>query len=371
MILSMVPTVPGASLSHLDHVNTAAALPLQPGGYPSTSIHMPPTKRPKLSLQTSQLPSAYASSASNAGKSVDKMATTTPTTLNTFTNTFDLSIRPSPTSATASPSSLHLRTRPTASPLRRTQPYNLPFGVKSILKNSRITKDYRRGSLTASASPCTGRKVFFPPTKKVSFQAIDEEIVTHTYTARHVDLSSSEDDELSSTSDTEKPSDVDKPVTVRETTPLPQLPSTTPQTLRSPSPILQPRLLSHSPSTLRIKRKRRRWEWTLNELKDGEVVIQPTFRKPHTTTSEITRVLDSLDDSVRLKATTAAQPVLTTSVSGSSDENDVDDDSKPEQESDDIHLLASSTPLPSSPTTGESRQSRVKALIRMFQEERG
>ncbi|KAI9869778.1 MAG: hypothetical protein M1823_008958, partial [Watsoniomyces obsoletus] len=106
------------------------------------------------------------------------MSAATPTTANTFSNTFDLSIRPSPTSATASPASYFPRLKSTASPLRRSQPYslNLPPGVKSILKNSRLASDYRRGSLTASASPRTGRRVFFPPAKKVSFHSIDETI---------------------------------------------------------------------------------------------------------------------------------------------------------------------------------------------------
>ena len=62
--------------------------------------------------------------------------------------------------------------------------------------------DVRRGSLSAaaSASPRSasgGRRVFFPEPKRVKF-GTDEEIVTSRYTARHVDLSSSSEDEASS-----------------------------------------------------------------------------------------------------------------------------------------------------------------------------
>ena len=166
--------------------------------------HMPASKRPKLSLQTS-LPSVpYGVSSSQAGSNrVDNMAT--PTTRNTIANqyhTFDLSIRPSPVSTTASPAATAV-SRPIARN-KRSLPYdlNLPIGKRSILKNSSFPVDVRRGSLSAaaSASPRSasgGRRVFFPEPKRVKF-GLDEDIVTSRYTARHVDLSSSSEDEASS-----------------------------------------------------------------------------------------------------------------------------------------------------------------------------
>ncbi|RMZ90801.1 hypothetical protein DV736_g1966, partial [Chaetothyriales sp. CBS 134916] len=234
----------------------------------STSDLMPASKRPKLSLQTSSLQTSHGMSASNcASNRIDDMATVTPTTLNTFNNTFDLTVRPSPTSATASPVTFP-RTKPNApSPFRRRAPYdlkNLPYGVKPILKNSDLFYESRRGSVATSASPRGTRKVFFPPPKTVSFAAIDEEIVTQIYVARHIDLSSSED-ESSSTSSGEGEAagsdNVDESDEKAATAVQVDEKARVEQARRRAS-------TRRSQFSHRRRRKRRRWEWTFEDDAD-------------------------------------------------------------------------------------------------------
>lgn len=233
--------------------------------------HMPASKRPKLSLQTS-LPSApYGVSSSQAGSNrADSVAT--PTTRNTLANqyhTFDLSIRPSPVSATASPAGAPFPKPAPISRNKRSLPYdlNLPIGVRSILKNSAIPTDVRRGSLSAaSASPRSatgGRRIFFPEPKRVKF-GTDEEIVTSTYVARHVDLSSSEDEASSSGSDSGATQ-----VQAGEEDPA-DAPSTNILASRSGQAVIVDELQRGRSTTQPINQKRtskkkRRWEWTLGD----------------------------------------------------------------------------------------------------------
>ena len=272
-------------MHHLDHVCTSAALSLESGSFSSSPLHMPPSKRPKLSLQTSQLSASYASSGSTTGSSVATLFTTTPTTLNTLSNSFDLTIRPSPTSATTSPASFQLRSKPAASPLRRSQPYslNLPLGVRPILKNSRITKDYRASSLSASASPRTARRVFFPPAKKVSFQTIDEEIITQIYTAQHFDLSSSEDEQTESGSEkNELPEqDIGVPPTQETSEPVVfenEVTISLQDKYQSPELVNRSRRRrQRSTSTPRLVKKKRRWEWTIGDTEHGDVADNETL----------------------------------------------------------------------------------------------
>lgn len=265
MLLTPMNTLP----THFDHVHTSAALPLQPGAF------MPPSKRPKLSLQTSALSTTYGSLASATGNKATGMSAATPTTLNTFNNTFDLTIRPSPSSATASP----FRSKRATSPLKRSQPYalNLPLGIRPILKNSRLATELRRPSLTASASPRTGRRVFFPAPKKVSFQHIDEEIVTHTYTARHIDLSSSDEDTAISGSGTDTSSWAEISDTTSGTWAATLSSESSEETPgegdRSRSPRLESRgrrMRERSTSSQRRQKKKRRWEWILDNAEEAD-----------------------------------------------------------------------------------------------------
>lgn len=257
MLLS--PMTPSAFQPILPPLDSSYVDPLQ--------NHMPASKRPKLSLQTS-LPTAPSgvSSSQTGSTRVDNAAT--PTTRNTLVNqyhTFDLSIRPSPASTTASPAAFP---KPASiSRQKRSLPYdlNLPIGGRSILKNSTIPSDVRRGSLgAASASPRSatgGRRAFFPEPKRVKFGA-EEEIVTSNYVARHVDLSSSSEDETgSSSSDSDS---LEGKETVTAATKPPG---------RSGEAVIvdevQSRGTSHSSS--RRSRKRRRWEWTLGETEDQQL----------------------------------------------------------------------------------------------------
>ncbi|EXJ89460.1 hypothetical protein A1O3_02527 [Capronia epimyces CBS 606.96] len=163
---------------------------------------MTTSRKPKLSLKTSGLtPSYNVSMASRNAASTD--AITTPTTMNTYVNTFDLAHRPSPVSTIPSPATQvqQIATGHPPSPTTTSpgQPYSvdLPYGLRPILKNSPLPKDLRRPSC-CSASPTSwvpGRRIFFPPPKKVTFRVIlEEEIVTTDYVRCHVDLSTSEDD---------------------------------------------------------------------------------------------------------------------------------------------------------------------------------
>lgn len=237
----------------------------------SSSYHMPAAKRPKLSLQTSSLPTTHygTSGSTTASNRTDNMTAATPTTLNTFANTVDLSIRPSPISAVASPSTtLRSLTKgpPTSRPKRPAQPYelNLPFGVRSILKNSSLPADLRRGSLStaASASPLSanhGRKVFFPEPKRVKF-AGEEEVTTRIYTKQHYDLSSSED-ESSGSEAAFRSSNDDNDIDATAVRLSNKTASNVDEVQRGR------RTSAKSPSLKRrTTRKRRRWQWTLSNV---------------------------------------------------------------------------------------------------------
>jgi hypothetical protein len=71
-------------------------------------------------------------------------------------------------------------------------PYQLPLGVRSILRNSPLdSAARRRGSISAGGNGHTTgtRRVFFPAKKQVSYRCpLEEEIRTERYTAQHLDL---------------------------------------------------------------------------------------------------------------------------------------------------------------------------------------
>lgn len=73
-------------------------------------------------------------------------------------------------------------------------PYQLPLGVRSILRNSPLEPAARRrsGSISAGTNGPGGagaRRVFFPAKKQVSYRnPLEEEIRTERYTAQHLDL---------------------------------------------------------------------------------------------------------------------------------------------------------------------------------------
>lgn len=144
--------------------------------------------RPKLTLQTSSLPRTTGSSSTGLSFSFASGPSASPTVLNTFKNAYDVAF---PASATSSPSRAPNKQHKPASPYvanNYSGPYQLPLGVKSILRNSPLNQLSRRRSVSVSGGPNT-RRVFFPAKKQVSYRhPLQEEIQTVKYTARHSDL---------------------------------------------------------------------------------------------------------------------------------------------------------------------------------------
>ncbi|KIW72715.1 hypothetical protein PV04_00891 [Phialophora macrospora] len=274
LAIATAPPLPHLLYQH-DPITSLSMLPPQniPRLGPSS-----PTKKPKLSLNTSDLvPTFHGTVSRQTG--ITSNATATPTTLNTFNNTFDLTYRPSPVSTLSSPGT-HSQWKPAVhppSPITRisNQPYhlNLPFGVHPILKNSPLSGDARRPSISASPR-VPGRREFFPAPKKVTFRAqLEDEIITRQYTVRHIDLSSSEDesttsevDEQSSTANDEGDVDAADPkirvdeVSVRGRRKRKSV-AISPSSATEVGRGREER--SRSTSTRRSKRKRRKWEWTI------------------------------------------------------------------------------------------------------------
>ncbi|RDW60474.1 uncharacterized protein DSM5745_10932 [Aspergillus mulundensis] len=143
--------------------------------------------RPKLTLQTSSLPMSFSTSSTGLSLSLATGPTASPTVRNTFKNAYDVAYPPS---ATASPSrsSNHRFSKP-SSPYTSSNPYQLPIGVKSILRNSCLESTKRRSNSVGPSNGSTTRRVFFPTRKQVSYRyPLEEEIKTVKYTARHSDL---------------------------------------------------------------------------------------------------------------------------------------------------------------------------------------
>ncbi|KAK5044514.1 hypothetical protein LTR84_010725 [Exophiala bonariae] len=271
--MSLTPAMAPHLLSQQDPINNPNIIPFDtiPDRSSMTSMS---SKRPKLSLKTSDLASTYVNSTTGR-TDVNVHATTTPTNLNTFTNTFDLTYRPSPISTIPSPGPT-LSRRPT-NLNTQSSPYilNLPFGVYPILKNSPLSQSIRRPSLaTASASPrIAGRRIFFPAPKKVSFKPIlEEEIVTTEYVTRHADLTSSDEDTTTSDSDSSHQTSDDRKddtnrriIRVDESSRGRNKRKTMTAFESSPREDRGRSDRSRSTSERRTKRKKRRWEWTITE----------------------------------------------------------------------------------------------------------
>ncbi|KIV98153.1 hypothetical protein PV10_01833 [Exophiala mesophila] len=233
------------------------------------------SKRPKLSLQTSDIPPTYV--AQTGGRSASRSAVeATPTGLNTFTNAFDLSYRPSPSTTLPSPVNSSRRNLTQSS-----GPYsvNLPHNVHPILKNSPVAWAIRRSSLAGGGdSPRIGnRRVFFPAPKRVSFRTVlEEEIVTKDYVVRHADLTSSEDEtswseseeDLPRTPQIPSPETLDRRVRVDEVSPRGRRKRTAANgaQMERDSTIEQAEtstMMTTSGTWKRSRRKKRRWEWTV------------------------------------------------------------------------------------------------------------
>ncbi|PYH87904.1 hypothetical protein BO71DRAFT_287505, partial [Aspergillus ellipticus CBS 707.79] len=291
--------------SHASPSNMACSL-----ASPATADPRPAmAARPKLTLQTSSLPRTFGSSSTGLSLSLTTGPTASPTVRNTFKNAYEVA----PPSATASPSS-KLRFSKPSSPFTTHNSYQLPLGVRSILRNSPLDASCRRRSgSVATTGPNGGpsaRRVFFPAKKQVSYRCpLEEEIQTVRYTARHSDLddepivplpaatttTSSDEDSDSNTSagpsDSGSSTSEDEPETgvstaisgkakkrkhqtaerqVRAVALMDGLPavSTTTTTTSSSSSV------TTTPQTPRRKRAKRRceWRWTLGPLDQRETL---------------------------------------------------------------------------------------------------
>ncbi|EXJ64758.1 hypothetical protein A1O7_01096, partial [Cladophialophora yegresii CBS 114405] len=273
MAISAVPPLTHLLYQH-DPITSLSMLPPQ---NVKRLEPLSPTKKPKLSLNTADLAPTFHGTVSRQS-GITTNSTATPTTLNTFNNTFDLTYRPSPVSTVSSPGT-HSRSKPSihpSSPNTRisNQPYNLnlPFGVHPILKNSPLWKDTRRSSISASPR-LAGLKVLFPAPKKVTFRVqLEDEIVTKRYVERHVDLSSSEDesapseaDDRSNTASDEEAGKGRPTIRVDEFSVKGRRKRKSVALSRSPATEIGRgrKDMSRSTSTRRSKRRRRRWEWTI------------------------------------------------------------------------------------------------------------
>lgn len=161
------------------------------------------TSRPKLTLQTTALPRTFGTSTTGLSFSFATAPTSSPTIRNTFKNAYEVaspSSAPSPSKSTrynkpASPYILHPNNN-----IFNHRPYQLPIGVRSILRNSPLEPSARRrsGSISASGNGPNGggsRRVFFPAKKQVSYRyPLEEEIRTECYTAQHLDLVTESDE---------------------------------------------------------------------------------------------------------------------------------------------------------------------------------
>jgi hypothetical protein len=188
--------------------NMSCGLSTNPAGDQRTSV---PSK-PKLTLQTRCLPRT--SGTSSTGLSFFASgASASPTVRNTFKNAYDV---PAPSSATASPSKTPSKpSKPALSHAANnhsSSPYQLPLGVKSILRNSPLEPSSKRRSVSIAApsgnSASATRRVFFPAKKQVNYRhPLEEEIQTVRYTARHSDLVLDPDPEPAKDSGSDNDSD--------------------------------------------------------------------------------------------------------------------------------------------------------------------
>ncbi|KAJ5972299.1 uncharacterized protein N7479_002217 [Penicillium vulpinum] len=156
------------------------------------------TSRPKLTLQTTALPRTFGTSNTGLSFSFAAAPTASPTIRNTFKNAYEVTSPSSATSPSKStrynkPSSPYIL-HPNNNIFNYRSPYQLPIGVRSILRNSPLESSTRRqsGSISAGGNGSNGpgsRRVFFPAKKQVSYRyPLEEEIRTERYTAQHLDL---------------------------------------------------------------------------------------------------------------------------------------------------------------------------------------
>ena len=245
-----------ATSSNCENKNTAVVQGrVSSVAIPETMTITAAKSRPKLSLQTSSLPSPYAKSSKGVlGSASIIPGTATPTTSNTIANTSQtIPLRPSPATPKSSFS------RPSQS-----RPYTQTIGLRSILKNDPESPKLgikRSHSLFSadSSSPHTTRRVFFPPVKKVKFEGDEKLAITiPTKESTSSPEPSPAGSQISLPEETTPPSD-----TTTEEQEAPDATSVTipPQVRGAP----RTRNGTPPPATApsRKKRKVRKWEWTI------------------------------------------------------------------------------------------------------------
>ncbi|RAH71539.1 uncharacterized protein BO66DRAFT_346889 [Aspergillus aculeatinus CBS 121060] len=273
---------------------------------PTTNTRSTIASRPKLTLQTSSLPLTFGTSSTGLSLSLVAGSTASPTVRNTFKNAYDVT---APVSATASPSSKfpsHRFSKP-SSPYTTHNPYQLPMGVRSILRNSPLEPSCRRRSTSVATNGTTGapatRRVFFPAKKQVSYRyPLEEEIQNVHYTARHSDLHDVEEERSKPSTSASTPSE-DSDSAANNSSSLSSS-SDTNTSDDEPQPTFKPNLLSPverkkrkhqkaerqvravalreklgdmTPQTPVRKRAKRRceWRWTLGPLENRDSLLPP------------------------------------------------------------------------------------------------
>ncbi|KAM3418812.1 hypothetical protein BST61_g4780 [Cercospora zeina] len=283
-----------------------AILPSQHMGYSAASAptprrpSRPPAKRPKLSLDTDNVPSIFGKRSTSLR--LETLSATSPTARNTLRNALDPVTIPIKNSSSPRPvvSSLKIATHPpqpepdqvqsttahdsaassatTTSSLSSLDslsslvPYKLAFNSTSILVNSPLPRTPRRAHV---GHP----KPMFPAPKKVAFrEPLTEDVKTTRFTLRHSDIESSTST-ISTLELTPSDSEVDQD-TKEQDNKRPDQPDRRPATTSPPSPHTGDKRESSDeeesdsdscPATpVAGRRKRhRQWVWTLGPV-DGE-----------------------------------------------------------------------------------------------------
>ncbi|KAL9113217.1 MAG: hypothetical protein Q9227_002552 [Pyrenula ochraceoflavens] len=279
-------------------------------------------------------------------------ALASPTFRNTYSNAYDLPHRPSP--ASASPANTLTKTvyHPpkrlvSPYPKKDDEPYVLPLGLKSILKNTTHKRSIhtrcgstslRRSSIpclatTNSASPRERKRIFFPSTKKVSYrQPLIEEIKTVRYTWRHSDLPSDSDElpsEPESTDNQSGSSDSDSGSRSLASPPKRKRQdstrdTTTERPIRSPIPPKSVPESEHkdaeSTTSSRTphsrKRRRREWKWTLGPISLPEPFPAPTSNPANESPDENAQPTDNSASSSALSTPPSSLASSFSSASG-------------------------------------------------------
>ena len=231
LALSKSPAAPSVHMPSILAPSSAtmslAILPSAPIGYSPAAVPQlltpgpSPSKRPKLTLDTSATPSAFGNGATSLR--LETLSATSPTIRNTFENGYhtvqqlripaakrpilqplatdvppDTTRKPTPLrtevdssfdSAASTPSSnsaVSASSTSTADSIPVEVPYKAAYNVVSILSNSPLPKTRVRRSRFSPSMP------MFPAAKKVTFKAqLTEEIKTTEYTLAHSDIDAS------------------------------------------------------------------------------------------------------------------------------------------------------------------------------------